>query len=194
MSSSSISRCCAGDSLSRAYKAARGFSLVELMTVLVIAAVLLVIAVPSYSVLSLRTKLKSYANELVASVYLARGEAIKRNAPMTMCISTNPTTPTLPTCTGGGDWNQGWIVVDQDGVVIKHQQPLPSGIKIFELSSLSTMTFQPSGILNTAATMTVCQDSPSVGIEEREVTFSTTGRQRVRPILNGETGFTDCSP
>jgi len=154
--------------------------LIELMTVLVIVAVLLIIAVPSYSVLSLRTKLKSYANELVASVYLARGEAIKRNAPMRMCISADGST-----CVGGGDWEQGWIVMDQDDVVIRHQQALSSGIKIFELSSVDTMTFQPSGILNTPAIMTVCQDSPSEGIEEREVSFSTTGRHTMKTTQAG---------
>ena len=179
-----------GNALSRPPNRERGFTLIELMTVVVVVAVLLALAVPSYSVLSMRTKLKSYANELVASVYLARGEAIKRNAPMTLCISNADG----DACVASGDWDQGWIVINQAGDVIKWQQQLPSGIKVFELSSVNRMNFQPSGVLSTAATMTVCQNLPSVGIEEREVTFSITGRQRVETILKDDPAFTDCSP
>jgi type IV fimbrial biogenesis protein FimT len=176
-----------GSFQSRGFGRTRGFTLVELMIVLVILAVLLVIAVPSYSILTLRTKLKSYTNELVASVYLARGEAIKRNAPMTMCMSADGST-----CVGSGDWDQGWIVLDQrviadasDDVVIKYQQASAPGIKIIEQSGLDTITFQPSGILSAPATMTICQASPSVGIEEREVSFTTTGRHIVETTQDG---------
>jgi type IV fimbrial biogenesis protein FimT len=151
-----------------------GFTLVELMIVLVIVAALLALAVPSFSVVSLRTKLKSYANEVVASAYLARGEAIKRNAPMTLCASSDGST-----CAGGGDWDQGWVVMDPNDIVIKHYQAPSSGIKIFGLSSVHTVTFQPSGITNTPTTMTICQQTPSEGIEERQVRISTTARPRV---------------
>ena len=160
------------------------------MIVLVIVGVLLSIAAPSYSVLSLRVKLKSYANELVASLYLARGEAIKRNAPMILCTSNTAG----DACDASVNWDQGWIVIDPDLVVVRHQQAVSSGIKVFELSDLRTITFQPSGILSTAAIMIICQDSPTVGIEERKVTFSTTSRQRVQAIPKGDADFTDCTP
>lgn len=151
-----------------------GFTLIELMIVLVIVAALLVLAVPSFSVVSLRTKLKSFANEVVASAYLARGEAIKRNAPMTLCASADGST-----CAGGGDWDQGWVVMDPNSIVVKHYQGSSSGIKIFALSSVHTITFQPSGITTTPTTMTICQQTPSEGIEERQVRISTTARPRV---------------
>jgi type IV fimbrial biogenesis protein FimT len=149
-----------------------GFTLIELMIVLVIVAALLVLALPSFSVVSLRTKLKSYANEVVASAYLARGEAIKRNAPMTLCVSSDGST-----CAGSGDWDQGWVVMDPNSIVIKHYQAPSAGIKIF--ASEHTMTFQPSGITTTPTTMTICQQTPSEGIEERQVRIATTARPRV---------------
>lgn len=156
--------------------------MVEMMTVLVVVGVLLTIALPSYSVLRLRTKLKSYANELVASVYLARGEAIKRNAPILMCISTDGST-----CLGSGDWDQGWIVrdINPTGVVIRYQQMLPLGMKLVASPNVTQMTFQPSGIVLTPTTITICQESPSVGIEERVVTISATGRHRVETTQAG---------
>ena len=45
------------------------------------------------------------ANDLLASVQLARSEAIKRNVAVTLCASADGTT-----CAGGGGWEQGWVV------------------------------------------------------------------------------------
>jgi type IV fimbrial biogenesis protein FimT len=160
---------------------ADGFTLVELMAVLVIVAVLLSIAVPSFSILSLRTKLKAYSNDLVSSAYLARGEAVKRNIPVTLCIANADG----DACVGAGDWDQGWIVIDPAGDVKKWQQSTEVGIKIFELSSIHTITFQPSGIVNTPVTMRICQDSPSDGFEERVLTISTTMRHSVDTTTSG---------
>lgn len=158
----------------------RGFSLIELMVVLIFVAVLLVVAMPSYNVLTLRTKLKSYTNELVASIYLARSEAIKRSAPMTLCISADGIA-----CAGGGDWDAGWIVLDPNGVVIKHRQAFTGNIKLFELTSVERLNFQPSGVSTTPATFKICGQTPEPGIEERRVTVSGTGRPRVETTETG---------
>jgi type IV fimbrial biogenesis protein FimT len=158
----------------------RGFSLIELMVVLGVVAVILVIAAPGYSVLTFRTKIKSHANELVTGAYLARSEAIKRNVPMTMCISTDGTT-----CAGGGDWDAGWIIISPDNLVIKHRAAVDGNVKLFELSSIDTVTFGPSGVTSTAATFKICQQVPEQGIEERKVTIAATGRPRVETTLNG---------
>jgi type IV fimbrial biogenesis protein FimT len=163
---------------------ARGFTLIELMIVLVIVAVILVIGVPSYNTLALRAKLKSYANEVVASAMTARSEAIKRNAPVRLCTSSNGTE-----CAGGGDWDQGWVVIDPNDTVVKYQQGL-DGIKVFEVSSVHTMLFQPSGVSSTTVRMTVCQQEGSEDLinERREVRITPTGRPTVK-TTNG-----DCPP
>ena len=159
----------------------RGFTLVELMIVLVIVAVILMIAAPSYTVLTQRIRLKSYANEVVASVYLARSEAIKRNAVMTLCTSTDGTS-----CTGGDDWEQGWIVMDPNDTVIKRQQALAAGIIVFDdLSGMDTMAFQPSGAASTSASLKICQQGASAGVEEKIVTVSATGKPRIQTTTAG---------
>lgn len=161
----------------------KGFTLVELMVVLVIVAVLLGIALPAFSVLSLRTKLKSYANEIVSSVYLARSEAIKRNARMTLCVAKD----TEDECEGGGSWDQGWVVMDPNETVIKRYQALSSGVVIFDLAStpVHTMTFEPTGVSNTKATFVICQNAPEDGIEEKLVSVSVTGRPRIETTEDG---------
>lgn len=60
----------------------RGFSLVEMMTVLAIAAILLAIAVPYFGTMIANARVDSVAESLLAGLVRARAEAIKRNAPM----------------------------------------------------------------------------------------------------------------
>jgi type IV fimbrial biogenesis protein FimT len=158
------------------------------MVVVVIVGVIMLVAAPSYTTLIERTQLKSYANELVASFYLARSEAIKRNSTMTLCVSTDGVG-----CTGGGDWEQGWIVFDDnhpDDIVVKHQQSLASGIILFHLSSASftSMRFEPSGLVNDAdapAQMKLCKQLPSAGVEEKIVRITVTGTPNIQTTTDG---------
>ena len=62
------------------YKKQIGFTLLELMIVMVIAGVLLSIGVPSYQVMRNNNCLVTNTNRLVATLQYARSEAAKRNA------------------------------------------------------------------------------------------------------------------
>lgn len=162
----------------------RGFTLIELMIAVAVLAVLLGIAVPSFNDATLSSKLGSYANNLVASANLARGEAIKRNTPITLCISTDGTN-----CATTGGWEQGWIVACQttnnivcDGVgsgrlVFHRQQAVQAGIKITANDpAIRALTFASSGVGTTAETLTICRATPTVGTQQRQVSISATGR------------------
>ena len=162
-----------------------GFTLIELMIVLVILGVILAVAVPGFSQLGLSTKLKSYANQMVSSVYLARGESIKRNAPMTLCVSTDGLA-----CEGSGAWEDGWIVLDPNDLVLQYQQEVANGFKMACTgtcpgSSSHTLTFEPSGLVGTQTTIRICRQTPSVGNQEREVEISATGKPRVNRTTDG---------
>jgi prepilin-type N-terminal cleavage/methylation domain-containing protein len=56
-----------------------GFTIIELVTVMIIAAVLLVIAAPSFNSMFERRRLEGQANELVADLAYAKSEAVQRN-------------------------------------------------------------------------------------------------------------------
>lgn len=58
----------------------RGFSLLELMVVIIIAGILAVLALPAFRTYFIRNNLSSSANGLLAAMNTARMEAIKRNA------------------------------------------------------------------------------------------------------------------
>jgi len=82
-----------------------GFTLIELMIVLSIAAILASIAAPSFQWIMSRTRLSTQANDLITALSLARSEAVKRGVRVTVCKSSSGTG-----CTTGGDFQQGWIV------------------------------------------------------------------------------------
>ena len=63
----------------------RGFTLVELMIAVAVAAVLLMIAVPGFRNVTLSNKLDTAAGDLVNAIGVARMEAIKRNARTQFC-------------------------------------------------------------------------------------------------------------
>jgi type IV fimbrial biogenesis protein FimT len=156
-----------------------GFTLVELLVTITVMAILLAIAVPSFTDVTLGSKLSSYANSLAANAYLARGEAIKRNTPVTLCVSSNGTS-----C-GAGGWEQGWIVL-ASGTVIQHQAALPAGLKITADTGATSFIFSPTGVSNFASgdtTLTVCRLTP-VGTQERLVRIRVTGLPSVEKKMN----------
>ena len=154
----------------------RGFSLVELMVALAVAAILLGIAIPSFDSFILKDRLSTYASAFSASARLARSEALKRNTPVTLCKSSNGST-----CVTSGSWEQGWIVLSGT-TVIRHQQAVVTGYLLS--SSVGSLTFQPNGFGSTQATLIVCRSSP-LGGEEREVTVSATGRTAIKKTYTG---------
>ena len=75
---------------------ARGFTLVELLTVVTVLVVLTLIAVPSFNRLNADQRVKMAAMDLFTSLLRARGEAIKQNTD----VSLSP----------AGTWAAGWVV------------------------------------------------------------------------------------
>lgn len=77
-----------GFSRVNAYRHARGFTMIELMVAIAVAAVLIAVAVPSFRALTVSNALTTAANDLVGALNLARMEAIKLNASTQFCGST----------------------------------------------------------------------------------------------------------
>jgi type IV fimbrial biogenesis protein FimT len=160
-----------------------GFTLIEMMIVLVIVGVVLVLVPPGMAQLSLSTNLKSYSHQMLKSVFLARSEAIKRNSSVTLCVSTDGTS-----CAGAGDWEEGWIVLAADGTVIKSHQSILPGYRMTGDAAAPgshTMVFQSTGAASTSSNIKVCRQQPEVGNQEREVRVTATGKGRVTRTESG---------
>jgi type IV fimbrial biogenesis protein FimT len=77
-----------------------GFTLWELLMTLLVGGVLLGIGVPNVMEFQRNGAMTAAANDLVTGVLVARTEAVKRQAPVTLCLSTDATSAT-PTCSAG---------------------------------------------------------------------------------------------
>jgi prepilin-type N-terminal cleavage/methylation domain-containing protein len=77
-----------------------GFTLWELMMALLVAGILFGIGVPNVLEFARNGAMTAAANDLVTGVLMARTEAVKRQAPVTLCLSLDPTSAT-PTCAAG---------------------------------------------------------------------------------------------
>jgi type IV fimbrial biogenesis protein FimT len=121
-----------------------GFTLVELMVTLVVAAILLTVGVPSFLETIRRNRTTSQANELVTALNLARSEAVKRSMQVTVLRM-------------GIEWEDGWdVFVDEDGdgsldpdvdALIQKYAALSEGYTLRTDDIMAAwVTFLPSGL------------------------------------------------
>lgn len=80
----------------------------ELMVTLAVLAVIVGLAVPSFTRLIRRNRLVAAANELLGAAQLARIEALRRNRPVTLCPSTDGA------LCGGTDWRRLIVFADNN--------------------------------------------------------------------------------
>ncbi len=81
-----------------------GFTLVEMLVAISIAAILLAVAVPSFQSLIKRNAVENLQTRLAAGLTAARSEAASRNVVTTICGSNNGAS-----CVAN-KWSSGWIV------------------------------------------------------------------------------------
>lgn len=86
-----------------------GFTLIELMTTLLVAGVVLGIGIPAFNQFISTNQMAAGVNDITSSLHLARTEAVKRRANVTICPSANPLA-NAPACDNGGSFADGWIV------------------------------------------------------------------------------------
>jgi type IV fimbrial biogenesis protein FimT len=94
-----------------------GFTLWELLMTLLVAGILIGIGVPNMMELQRNSAMTAAANQLVTGLLLARTEAVKRQVPVGVCLSANPTAAN-PVCSPNGvldATNLGFVVwVDEN--------------------------------------------------------------------------------
>lgn len=64
-----------------------GFTIIELMMVVFVAAVFVAVALPSFSTAINNSRLQSASNELASLIQYARSSAVQNNQSMNICVS-----------------------------------------------------------------------------------------------------------
>ncbi len=147
----------------------RGFTLIELLVVLTIAAILVMLAAPSFLQLIQSNSMSSGVNSFLSDVRYTRSESIRRGGGVVMCRSDDPEAAT-PVCGAGtgpnsAGWVSGWIVfqdlntngaLDANEPVLRVQAPIKSIDAILEsgASSSTKLRFTPTGRLSDSASAT----------------------------------------
>lgn len=115
----------------------RGFTLTEVMIVVTIGAVLAAVGLPNFNSFVAKMRLKTAVTDLHSTLILARSEALKRNAVVSV----------VPTNTA--DWSQGWSV--KFGTAVLSKQDPYSAVTFtpasasFGTKTVTSISFQGTG-------------------------------------------------
>lgn len=172
--------------------ASAGFTLIELMTVVSIIAILMMVAAPSLRDAMLGARMTAMVNDTMADLNVARSEAVKRNATVTLCPSANGST-----C-NGTNWAQGWIVFSEvspaNGVravgteaLVKRTPAIentnPNALSVLAgAAPVANISYGPSGAVTTGALIqfTFCDARAATDTVTapagRTITINMTGR------------------
>lgn len=163
-----------------------GFTVIELMITLLVAAILAAIAAPSFSDIIKNNRLTTQINELQASLGITRSEAITRNVSITMCRSSNGTG-----CSG--NWQNGWIAfIDSnfDGnvggeEVLRVHGRLSVNNTLAFTQATNRVTYAPDGVVRSGpGTFKLCDDRGANSA--KAVIVNITGRPRLALDGNGD--------
>ena len=175
-------------------RAQSGFTLLELMVVVVLAGLLLGIGVPAMGNYIRNARITGVANDVMVGMHFARSEAIKRRVPVTLCTSASLQSAANPVCAASAMLT-GWIVfvdANQDGqrnageqVLLQHEA-IPTTIIGRSATNPLRVTYLDNGFaLNTNQTrLVLCDERGNVNSggelsAARGILISVTGRAGV---------------
>ena len=115
-----------------------GFTLLELLMTIAIAAIVATLGIPSFQYVTNSNRVAGEVNGLLGDLQFARAEAIKEGQPVTVCLSKGGVT-----CdTTGNAWNSGWIVYSNPaGTGANTTNPAAGSILRIQSTFTSTDTF-----------------------------------------------------
>lgn len=161
----------------------RGFTLAEVLVVVAILGILTAIAMPSFTSTIRRFRADAIRDDLVASLQLARSEAIRRGLPDTTRI-TITRTPAAAPCTAdtttAGVWSCGWQIYQDN-----------NNNQVFDAASDTLI--QQSTVSNGFSVIETSTAPADSLIANRWGQFSSTPRLIIAPLISGTATASDPS-
>ena len=150
-----------------------GFTIIELMTVMVVVAILATIGAPSLRDMMIRARVRTVSSDVYASLVFTRSEAIKRNTTVTLA-------PVV-----ANDWTSGWTVKTGPvgSVITLETKDAPASVTWAAPASIVfTGNGRTAGAANVVFTVR-STEYPSVPM--RCITISPSGRPNIKTDTNG---------
>jgi type IV fimbrial biogenesis protein FimT len=143
-----------------------GFTLVELVAALAITAILVAIAVPSFSSFTAQQRIKAVSGDLYLAISKARSQAVMRN--------TNITLQPLNSSSG---WQSGWGIqdpVNTSNYLDSHSAV--SGVTITPSPVVTNVIYQGSGRIKGGQTVKFLISSSGTSVGSRCLVLDASGR------------------
>lgn len=155
----------------------QGFTLIELMIVLIIVALLLTMGVPGMISTHNRNAVSSKLNELLGALQIARSEAVTRNSRVSFCFMDAADSSA---CDAAGSLQTGWIVFadpNGDAVIDLGEEIIatsdsPADDFDFATGAITAISYNAMGSANVTGSLTVCRGADYAGL----LTLDATGR------------------
>ena len=132
-----------------------GFTLIELMVTLAIAAILAVVGVPAFQETIKNNRMTTLGNQTLGALMYARMESVKRGGDVSIGQR------------AAGSWAGGtvvWINPDGDAIVdpgeevLRLWDALPASNTLISAGGKTVFIFNASGFVDLADTLTICDD------------------------------------
>lgn len=155
-----------------------GFTLIELIVTIAVAAILIGIAIPSFRNLIVSNRLNTISTEMVSAISFARSESVKRNSPIVLCRAASST---ATACASGDEWTH-WVILSGSDVIRRGEiNSHNSTIRVSSDLTNDQVVFAGDGLARTGGNIineseiSICSTfGPSESI--REVTFGAASR------------------
>lgn len=161
-------------------RAAKGFTLIELVVVIAILSIAITIAIPSFVYVTKNNQVQEISSEIYNTLAYARSEAITRNTTITV--------------KAGSDENTGWletITISTPSETLRKIERKTSLNQLTSSSSSTSIDFKPSGTVKSSSSISICSSS-DIKIPARIINISMSGNITSQPFKLNKAGTGKC--
>ncbi len=161
----------------------QGFTIIELMIAVLVAAITLTLGVPSFVSSIQNNRLTSQLNSLIGSLNYARSEAVKLGLNnVTICGSSNGSSCNT------SSWESGWIIFSDGGVtgtvdgsdqVLRIESTLSGSntLRAYGFGSTAFVSFDKSGMVSSTGSLILCDSRDAE--EAKAIVINLSGQSRI---------------
>lgn len=148
-----------------------GFTLMELMFTIAVAAIVLTIGVPGFMGFIDNNRTVTHTNDLVTALNLGRSEATRRGLPIVVCSSDDGAA-----CSASTDWSEGFVVRTGAGEVLRTWPKRSGGAGVITGNVPQVQFLARGSVAGTAPEFEIRLDKCAGELQGRDVAVNGAGR------------------